>query len=367
MKIFLDVGAHKGQTASAVLEDSYGFEKIYCFEPVPGRCDSIRKIGNERIIANEFGLWKKTTTKNIFEPGSIGASIFKDKFTPDKHPSIKIKLVRASEWFAKNIKPGDEVYMKLNCEGSECDILDDLLDSGEYKKLTALMVDFDVRKIPSQKHREKEVRVRLEIYPLPVVYIMETDDNRKWSGKHREFTHYWIEKCAKEVINLADIIDESSIITHVPLLVRVFDLSKGDVLEVGTGYFSTLLLHWLSSFTHRVVYSYESRAYWYNRAKRLEGLYHHIVYAPDWDKADFGKKHWGMVFIDHGPDARRVVEIERLANKTDYMVIHDTDPKRDKQYGYSVIYPLFKYRYDYKKVVPWTTVVSNTKKLDNIA
>lgn len=364
MKIFLDVGANKGKVTWAALEDSFGFDKIYAFEPVLGLCGLIRKIVSEKIIVNEFGLWKKTVTKNIFEPGSIGASIFKDKFTPEKHPSVKIKLVRASTWFAKNIKPDDEVFMKLNCEGSECDILDDLMDSGEYKKLTALMVDFDVRKIPSQKHREAEVRKRLEKYPLPVVYIVSPTD-RKWKGKHREFTHYWIEKCAKEVRNLKE--DKSLLLTHIPLLVRVFDISKGDVLEVGTGYFSTLILHWLATVTKRQVYSYESRKYWYERAKVYETEFHHIVFAPDWDKADFGKKHWGMVFIDHGPDIRRPKEIAKLYRKCDYMVVHDTEPARDKQYGYSAIYPLFKYRYDYKKVKPWTSVFSNTKKLDNIA
>jgi hypothetical protein len=166
--------------------------------------------------------------------------------------------------------------------------------------------------------------------------------------------------------------DRVLVATHIMLLMRVFDLSEGDVLEVGTGYFSTLLLHWLSSITHRHVYSYESKEYWYERAKKYESKYHHIVLCKDWDSADFDKKHWGMVFIDHGPNSRRAVDIPRFANIADYIVIHDTQPDQKhvnlpQDYHYERVWPLFKYRYDYKKVLPWTSVVSNFKELNNIA
>ncbi len=180
--------------------------------------------------------------------------------------------------------------------------------------------------------------------------------------KEEEFIKYKEE----EKIDPPHPVEKSSFATHVPLLVRVFDKSEGDILEIGTGYFSTLLLHWLAEMTKRHVYSYESQHYWYERNKRMESTYHHIVYCKSWDEADFDKKHWGLVFIDHTPDNRRPVEIERLKDKTDYMVIHDTDEERDEQYGYSKVLPHFKYRYDYKKIWPYTSVVSNLKNLDNI-
>lgn len=155
--------------------------------------------------------------------------------------------------------------------------------------------------------------------------------------------------------------------SHVPLLTRVFDLSEGDVLEVGTGYFSTLLLHWLATMTKRQVYSYESKTYWYERAKRYENEYQHIILCESWDKADFDQRHWGLAFIDHSPKHRRPVDIARLADKADYLVIHDTDPERDNLYRMSRIWGLFKYRYDYTKMTPYTTVVSNFKDLRNVA
>jgi len=156
--------------------------------------------------------------------------------------------------------------------------------------------------------------------------------------------------------------------SHIPLLVRVFDKSKGDVLEVGTGYYSTLLLHWLANTSRRQLYSYESSDYWYKRATekmRMENDYHHIVYCPNWDDIPTDK-HWGMIFIDHGPNERRIVEIEKFKDKCDYMVIHDTEPASNRAYKYSEIWPLFKYKYDYNKILPATSVVSNFKDLKDI-
>jgi hypothetical protein len=160
---------------------------------------------------------------------------------------------------------------------------------------------------------------------------------------------------------------KESVTTHIPLLARVFDISEGDVLEVGTGYFSTTLLHWLATMFHRKVYSYESREGWYAKALQFESEYHHIVLCQDWKTADFDQRRWGMAFIDHSPGWRRPKEVARLANLADYIVIHDTEPDENDRYAFSKTWGLFKYRYDYTKLRPNTSVVSNFKDLSGVA
>lgn len=147
--------------------------------------------------------------------------------------------------------------------------------------------------------------------------------------------------------------------SHIPILVRAFDLSEGDVLEVGTGYFSTTLLHWLGATTGRKIVSYETDPQWFERAKRYQNDYHDVIFVNDWDAIPLDQKQWGLAFIDHAPHARRSVDIKRLKDKAEYIVAHDTEPRSEKLYGYPDIYSLFKYRVDYKKVEPWTSVFSN--------
>ena len=162
MRVFLDVGANVGQTAWAVLDPKYRFERIVCIEPVPACCRELRAIPDGRIEVVEHGLWKESCQRLLFAPGSAGGSIYAGLEGADNARTEMCSFLKASDWFRLNLGPGDVVFMKLNCEGSECDIIDDLLDSGEYGRVTALMVDFDVRKIPSQRHREEATRQRLQ-------------------------------------------------------------------------------------------------------------------------------------------------------------------------------------------------------------
>lgn len=201
MKIFLDVGAHIGETARVVINHSNNFDKIYCFEPLSHFCDQIRtNIKDDRVIVNEFGLWKENTKKILFCTNRNSASIFNDRFKPED-PSAEIDLLRASDWLKKNINPDDEVFMKLNCEGSECDIIEDIIDSGEDHKIKALMVDFDVRKIPSQKHREAETREKLKTSKIPAVIIIEDEDRHQFYRRHTNWTNYWIDKASDLIKN----------------------------------------------------------------------------------------------------------------------------------------------------------------------
>jgi FkbM family methyltransferase len=159
MRIFLDIGAHLGETVKAVTDPGYDFDRIECFEPVPACCDAIERIGDPQVRVHRFGLWDRSCDHEIYDPGHLGASVFADARRGSR--SAVASFRRASDWFRENLSDADEIYLKLNCEGSECDILDDLIASGEIRKVRATLVHFDVRKVASQAHREGQTRQRL--------------------------------------------------------------------------------------------------------------------------------------------------------------------------------------------------------------
>lgn len=154
--------------------------------------------------------------------------------------------------------------------------------------------------------------------------------------------------------------------THIPILVRTFEVSTGDVLELGTGYFSTQILRWLCEMHRRTLYSFENSSYWYDKLLRKPVPFHKVIKVTDYDKIEI-ERPWGMALIDHAPDERRWKDIKKLANWAEYIVIHDSNLSWIKEYGYEKIWDLFKYRYDYTKLNPNTTVVSNFHKLDKLA
>lgn len=147
--------------------------------------------------------------------------------------------------------------------------------------------------------------------------------------------------------------------THLPLLIEVVTHTRGDVLEMGTGIFSTPVLHWLCSPNKRSLVSYESDPHYYETFKQFEDEYHRVIHIPDWDAAEI-EQPWDVAFIDHSPMARRKVDVARLANHARYIVIHDSDWRSEKYYQWKEIYPLFSAVYEHKKTIkPRASVLSN--------
>jgi FkbM family methyltransferase len=160
VKVFLDVGAHTGESLNAVRDPKYGFDRIYCFEPASACWPALESVADPRVTVCRFGLWNRTEERPLYDAGSIGASLFADKFKMARADE-PARFVRATDWFREHLGDADAIFLKLNCEGAEADIVDDLLDSGELARVRSVMVDPDVRKIPSQAHREWELRERL--------------------------------------------------------------------------------------------------------------------------------------------------------------------------------------------------------------
>ena len=143
--------------------------------------------------------------------------------------------------------------------------------------------------------------------------------------------------------------------THMTMLLKVLDHSQGDVLEVGGGPFSTPLLHWICKMQGRKLITYENEPIFYNLCKKFQSGLHRIRFIENWD--DIPLKNYGLVFIDHHPDARRVVDLIRFKDCADFIVCHDTE-KREK-YGWDQADKFFKYQHIWKECRPWTSVYSN--------
>ena len=196
MRIFLDIGAHKGKILEIALRQRYNFDKLYSFDPVKENCDFIKETYiDDRLVINAFGLLDKTCEQLIYCPGSQGASIFKKKPQKErkKYPNNELcRFVKASDWFKNNLSVNDYIIVTMNCEGQEIDILNDLLFSGEYDKIDHIMIDFDVRKIEGMKHLEKEINEKLN--KLWISNYILNYEIRKGGPKHHQRIEYWLKK-----------------------------------------------------------------------------------------------------------------------------------------------------------------------------
>ena len=145
--------------------------------------------------------------------------------------------------------------------------------------------------------------------------------------------------------------------SHLYALMRVIPKTSGDVLEMGIGIGSTPYLHWACMGKRHLV-SYEQDPKYYSFLKGFASPDHELHLVESYDDADI-ERPWGVAFIDHGPNLRRIVDIKRIVDYARVLVLHDTAPVWESKYHYKEIYPLFKFRVDYPVAKTWVSVLSN--------
>ena len=131
--------------------------------------------------------------------------------------------------------------------------------------------------------------------------------------------------------------------------------TKGDVIELGTGDYSTPVLHEILKNTGRKIFSFDSDLGWLDFFTDLRTENHSIELIKNWDNLQI--KKCGVVFVDHAPALRRIIEIERFRDFADIIVVHDTE--KVKYYNYEPVLSSFKYRCDYERYIKKTTLLSD--------
>jgi hypothetical protein len=143
--------------------------------------------------------------------------------------------------------------------------------------------------------------------------------------------------------------------THQPLLVACMGLTQGPVLELGCGNGSTLLLHSMCGVAGRSLTTFESNEKWIKGFETLRREWHAIRLVDKWLGLPEYYMSWGLVLVDHSIASQRGRTIDEL--KADIIVAHDSH--RERNCRYTVRFEKYKYRYDYKRLKPWTTAISN--------
>ena len=142
---------------------------------------------------------------------------------------------------------------------------------------------------------------------------------------------------------------------------RVLTRTPGPILEMGSGAFSTPFLHWSCFPSHRKIVTVENNPEYFPFARYYHnhGGYHTVICTEDLDSVDLSGP-WGIAFVDHDPPERRGVDIVRLKDAAEYVVVHDTDSDRMKRYGFNADdISVFRYSWRYTDARPYTTVFSN--------
>lgn len=156
MSVFLDVGAHNGQTLEEVIKPQYGFDFVYAFEPMLAQYQILQNNYDhlDNVYILPYGLWDEESQHTVYGDNShLEASMFQEKIDVDGTIESQCMFLKASTVVSKFYDP---VVMKLNVEGAEVTILRDLIETGAIFNCRSIMVDFDCVKIPGQEHLKQQ-------------------------------------------------------------------------------------------------------------------------------------------------------------------------------------------------------------------
>ena len=146
-------------------------------------------------------------------------------------------------------------------------------------------------------------------------------------------------------------------VSHLSVLIRCLQSTEiGDVLELGMGIGSTPVMHELCR--RRRLVSYENDPNWYQKFACFAKPWHEMYFVEKWEDAKL-EQPWGVALVDNHPSEERPKSILRLKDWADIIVVHDTEPRKDKHYGSRAVFPEFRSCLEYTDFEPHTTVLSN--------
>lgn len=154
--------------------------------------------------------------------------------------------------------------------------------------------------------------------------------------------------------------------THAPILAAAMTITKGPVLELGSGLGSTLMLHGLCGAMGRKLVTLESDEAWMSKFMNLGRTWHRFRFVNDFFDLPEYRQEWGLAFVDHGIAGDMQAALIRGYSITELqdvpvLVVHDTC--FPWLYNYDESMKLFRYRWDWRaqcKEWPMTSVMSKT-------
>lgn len=182
-KHFFDIGANDGNTFDLFLnqhEEYHGWN-VWSFEPSPKHMNSLlskaRQVsGRFNVIVCPFGLSGKTECIPFYEMvnNTCSDSFIESGLFATKDPSPKYNIIGSCvsicEFIESYTFDGDEIVLKVDCEGSEYDIYENLLANPKYisriKKIYnewhPSWVDMD----PVRRARAEKILEGFKAYPV---------------------------------------------------------------------------------------------------------------------------------------------------------------------------------------------------------
>jgi hypothetical protein len=151
--------------------------------------------------------------------------------------------------------------------------------------------------------------------------------------------------------------------SHFPAVLACLAKTKGPVVELGVGHFSTPQLHAFCGAAGRKLISMEDNAEWHDHFFKKYSTENHVFVRS---VKDVPKLKYSVAFIDHSPGGENRAEAFRqFLAISEYVVMHDSQKDAENFKAVESMLPLLSWHLctDY---FPHTLVASETLKIPEV-
>ena len=178
-KIFIDCGGHDGcsiRMFDETYKDADDFER-FSFEPNP---KFKKHYTNLKTTLIPFAVHNYSGVCNFYiqtSEVSAGSSVEKRKKNLSKWYQIETKCIRLSDFIKNNFETTDYIILKLDIEGLEYDVLEDLFNTDTILLINELYIEFHYEnlKIPNIENRHFKLLNKLSCIGL---------EPKEWDALH---------------------------------------------------------------------------------------------------------------------------------------------------------------------------------------
>ena len=189
--IIFDLGTCVGSFVDFCLE-RYEIEVLYGFEPLNANYEFLAKKyrTNSKIVISRLAVsnfdgtapfykkWRKKGDKLLFDfAGNDGSSLKRLKGNVDKSKFDEVKTVKLST-FIKRQKIAHIDILKIDVEGSEYDIINDILDNNLHLNIDKIYYEDHTRKVPSIRKSKKATWSRLKKMGVVDKFYLQSGNNK---------------------------------------------------------------------------------------------------------------------------------------------------------------------------------------------
>ncbi|MDR3290339.1 MAG: FkbM family methyltransferase [Rickettsiales bacterium] len=171
--IFIDGGMNKGLITDIALNRC---AKVYAFEPNPFAAEFLKKryYNNKNVIIEQKAIFNKNVDvefcfhSQFDEGGSISGFMNKGKGNVFKVPTVNF-----SNYLQRVIKDnGKDIYMcKLDIEGAEFDVIENMIESGIYKNIKYIVCETHERAFKDGKEKMERLNKLIKDNGITNIYL----------------------------------------------------------------------------------------------------------------------------------------------------------------------------------------------------